>query len=251
MSTTNILERPDPIPDGPDYADQVLADLDALELVSCDGEPLESDWHRKNINLLVDQIQYMFRGREDYYVGGNMFIYFSREQATNRDFRGPDFFFVSRTHRHPMRPFWAVWDEGLRLPDVVIELASPTTVDEDRGVKFEVYRDVLRVANYFIYDPESKSLEGWQLERNRYVPLKVSAHGRLRCEELDAWLGPWEGEYVGDQTTWLRFFQDSGAVLPVALEAEKQRADALEAENARLKLMLAQLQTGSANGATH
>jgi hypothetical protein len=32
------------------------------------------------------------RERQDYFVGGNMFIYYSRRQVRNRDFRGPDFF---------------------------------------------------------------------------------------------------------------------------------------------------------------
>ena len=60
-------------------------------LVAEDGTNLESDWHRKQINLLIDSLGWRRRGRRDYYAGGNMFIYFNEEEARNRDFRGPAF----------------------------------------------------------------------------------------------------------------------------------------------------------------
>src|SRR5438045_6054368 len=137
--STPLLQTPDPVPDGPDYADRVLAELESLELITDDGVPLETIWHRKCINLLIDQIEYQHRGRDDYYVAGNTFIYFSPEQARNRDFRGPDFFYVSRTTRQPIRDCWVVWNENLRRPDVVIELSSPSRP------KFAIYRDTLEV----------------------------------------------------------------------------------------------------------
>ncbi len=77
-------------------AARVLAELESLELITDDGEPLETIWHRKCINLLIEQIEYLYRDRDDYYVAGNTFIYFSPQQARNRDFRGPDFFYVAR-----------------------------------------------------------------------------------------------------------------------------------------------------------
>ncbi|HEY4575561.1 MAG TPA: hypothetical protein VIJ26_16410, partial [Thermoanaerobaculia bacterium] len=70
-----------------------------FELVVSDGEPLESNWHVIQMNLLIDLIfQAMSeRGRADFFSGGNMFVYYSYEQA--RDiaagrpyFRGPDVF---------------------------------------------------------------------------------------------------------------------------------------------------------------
>jgi Uma2 family endonuclease len=65
-------------------------------LPETDGVPLESAWHRAAIALLIESVvcRMQGQGRTDYYVGGNMFIYFSRQQARDRDYRGPDFFFV-------------------------------------------------------------------------------------------------------------------------------------------------------------
>src|SRR5205807_1802885 len=58
-----------------------------------DGEALESPWHWAAIVLLVDSVRSYLRGRTDFFAGGNMFFYYSEEQARNREYRGPDFFF--------------------------------------------------------------------------------------------------------------------------------------------------------------
>ena len=50
-----------------------------------DGVPLESDWHRLAMNLLIELVTLHKLGRENYFVGGNMFIYFSNEQVRNQD----------------------------------------------------------------------------------------------------------------------------------------------------------------------
>jgi Uma2 family endonuclease len=244
--------------------------LPQVELLETDGEPLESDWHRLAMNLLIDAVTYHFRARDDFYVGGNMFIYFSEEQARNRDFRGPDFFFVEGVKREPMRPYWAVWLEGGRYPEVIIELLSPRTATEDRTTKKDIYERVFHTAEYYSYDPTTEQLEGWQLHGGRYQPLTPNAQGWLRCDRLQLWLGTWSGTYSGHQATWLRFYEASRQVVPLfaeaaqqqaeaaqqqaeterqraeaerqRAEAERQRADAAEAELAQLRARLAQLQ---------
>ena len=234
--------------------DDLRTSLDKIELIDSDGVPMDSDWHRRCMNLLIDQIEQHFRERDDFYVGGNMFIYFSAEQARNKDFRGPDFFFVANTNRYPARRFWVVWREKGRTPNVVIELSSPSTVDEDHGPKFAIYRDKLRVGDYFIFDPDTNTLEGWRLVDGEYQPLAVDAAGRLYSQELGLSLGIWERDIGGFLTTWLRFFDGEGKVLPTPTEAarahadaEEQRAEAAVAENARLRALLTK-QSSSTNG---
>ncbi len=239
---------PDDGPEMFDDSERVFAELASLDLISDDGEPKESSWHRKSMNLLIDQIDHLYfhvRGRTDYYVGGNMFIYFSPEQSRTKDFRGPDFFFVKRTKRLPIRDKWVVWEEKLRTPDVVIELASESTRREDHNAKFEIYRDTLRVSNYFIYDRDGYKLEGWKLVDDEYVPIAPGPNGRLYSDQLGLWLGSWDGDTV-EPSTWPRFYHEDGTVVLVRAEAAEQRADvaekraeAAEAEIARLKDMLA------------
>lgn len=75
--------------------------LPPTDLPYDDGEP-ESNRHRIAMNVLIESLHQAYRGRDDYYASGNMFVYYSSRQARNRDFRGlvlseaagPDFFVV-------------------------------------------------------------------------------------------------------------------------------------------------------------
>jgi Uma2 family endonuclease len=232
-----------------------------------DGVPLESDWHRLEMTLLIELVSLHFSGRDDYFVGGNMFVYFDARQARDRHFRGPDFFFVADAPLNPPRRYWAIWDEGGRYPDVIIELSSPTTAAEDHGIKKTTYEKVFRTDDYFIYDPDGRKLQGWVLRRNgspSYEENQPDDRGWLWSDRLGLWLGLWTGKYQGKDETYLRFFDKAGSLIPTALEraemygqradaakqraeaekqraeAEKQRADTAETELARLKAQLKQ-----------
>ncbi len=240
-----------------------------VELIDTDGEPLESDWHRLEIALLVESVKYFHRGRTDFYAGGNIFIYFDEEEARTRNFRGPDFFYVKGANRTPMRPYWVVWQEGGRYPNTIIELLSPKTALEDRTTKKSVYEKIFRTPDYFCYDPATKQLEGWHLNGHmHYQELAPNERGWLWSEELGLWVGTWIGEYLGDQETWLRFYDPEHRLVLTGsesekqsaeaerqraeaerqraeaerqrAEAERQRANAFEAEIAKLKTLLAQ-----------
>lgn len=229
--------------------EEVNREISNFPFVESDGEPLDSPWHRDCINLLIESVLYHFRDRDDFYVGGNMFIYFSQQQAMNRDYKGPDFFFVKDRPLRPQRRFWITWFENARLPDVIIELLSPSTEHEDRITKFTLYEQTFKTKNYFCYDPGSKKLDGWRLNSStvRYEELTPNEHGWLWCDEMQLWVGLWDGEYLRDKTTWLRFYDQQGRLVPTRDEAEQQRADAerqranaAEAELARLKALIAE-----------
>jgi Uma2 family endonuclease len=210
--------------------------LPKVQLVETDGEPLESHWHVLQIALLLDLVAYWLRDRNDYYASGNMFIYYSEEQARNRDYRGPDFFYVDGVSRLPLRPYWAVWQEGGRYPDLIIELLSPTTARGDRTTKKTLYERTFRTFEYFCYDPHAEQLEGWRLgPRQRYRTISANERGWMEVEELGVWLGTWRGQYQGFEAVWLRFYDADGRLVPTQVEAA-------EAEVARLKERLAELE---------
>jgi Uma2 family endonuclease len=216
--------------------------LPAVTLIEKDGIPLESLWHHLQISLLIDVLSYHWRDRDDFFVGGNMFIYYSEQQARHRDYRGPDFFVVNGVMRYPPRRYWAVWMEDGRYPDMILELLSPSTAKIDRTVKKELYEQTFRTGEYYCFDPETSSLEGWRLgPRQRYRPIKINKQGRMWSEELNLWLGTWHGTYLGVTATWLRFFDLDGNLLPMVAEAEQTKREAAEAELARLKARLEEL----------
>lgn len=55
------------------------------------------------------------------------------------------------------------------VPDLAIEVISPTSGKIDRKDKFTQYRKA-GVKFYWIVDPKLKTLEGWELKNRRYVP---------------------------------------------------------------------------------
>jgi Uma2 family endonuclease len=209
------------------------------ELPFSDGEPMESERHAEQQHLLTSSLKRAWKDRDDVYIGGNMFVYFSELQAKKNDFRGPDVFVVLDTSRRE-RKSWVVWAEGGRTPDVVIELLSDSTAQIDRGEKMRTYAKLLRVANYYLFDPLTAVLEGYQLDPNArtYQRLPAWPDGDVPCPALGLRLGVRHGRHHGLEIDWLRWIDADGRVLPtadeVAAEAERRLSEA-QAEIERLK----------------
>jgi Uma2 family endonuclease len=228
------------------------------DLIFDDGEPLETHRHRIAMNVLIASAHGALTEREDYFTGGNMFVYFSSEQARNRDFRGPDFFVVLDVDPNPNRERqgWVVWEEGGRYPDVIVELTSGSTAREDYGRKKEIYERVFRTRDYFVYHPfDPQSLQGWHLGGRGYEDIPRGDRGWLWCETLGVWLGVEEGTVQRETAPWLRFFRPDGSLILLPeeevqqerqraeverqrAEVERQRAEAALAEVERLKAQL-------------
>lgn len=213
------------------------------DLVFDDGVPLESPRHRIATNLLIRSVQQALCDRTDFYAGGNMFVYYSRTQAMNRDFRGPDFFVTLEVDGIRDRKAWITWEEEGRYPDVIVELLSDSTETVDRGEKKRLYERVFKTPDYFIFDPFApQSLQGWRLQTGQgYQLLQPNPQGWLWCETLQLWLGLWEGvidrEPPSGTCAWLRFYDAAGnlVLLPEEqaeqqVEQERHRAAQAEAE---------------------
>ncbi len=238
-----------------------------FELVYEDEDLLESPWHYAQMDLLLDGIRQAMaeRGRTDFYSGGNMFVYYSMEQAQDvvagrPYFRGPDVFYIGGVEGHARsRKAWVSWEEGGRLPDLIVELLSPSTAKIDRTVKRDLYARVFRTREYYLFDPDVLRLEGLRLDGDAYKPILPNAQGRLRSEVLGLELGLWTGVYKNEnETTWVRLFQPDSRMIPVTeeraeaerqraeaerqrAEAERQRAEAAEARAAAAEAELARL----------
>ncbi|MGB8698038.1 MAG: Uma2 family endonuclease [Thermosynechococcaceae cyanobacterium] len=216
-----------------------------------DGEPLESARHRIAMNLLIDSINHHWADRNDFYVGGNMFLYYSTEQVKNRDFRGPDFFLVLGVKNTPGRKYWAIWEEGGKYPNVIIELMSDSTAEIDRTEKKRIYEQTFKTSDYFIFDPyDSTSLQGWHLDQNQcYQDLTPDSRGWLWCQTLGLWLGFWEGVVTREPAIWLRFYTPNGQLVLLPGEQAQLQAEQaqLQAEQAQLQAEQAQLQAEQAN----
>lgn len=215
-------------PTGPALPDIELPPTED-QLPYSDGMKMESERHVLQMYLLIEPLRLHWAGRQDRFVGGGIFVYFSTEQVRDHDFRGPDVFVALGVPKRE-RKSWVVWQEG-KGPDVVIELLSESTAQLDKGEKKLVYQDRLRVPEYYWYDPFTGEFAGFRLRGRLYEPIRPDAAGRLVSESLDLTLTPWEGTYNDVTARWLRWATLEGVLLPTAAElAEQERAWAAAAE---------------------
>ncbi len=208
-----------------------------------DEPPLETDFHRDQIDLLIRLLKAWWQDQPEGYVSGNLTVYFSPNQRKSEDFRGPDFFVVRGVPKHERRS-WVVWQENGQYPHLIVEVLSEKTAAVDRGLKKQIYQDVWRVPDYFLFDPSTQALEGFHLTDGQYQPLEPTPDGWLWSQQLSLYLGVRAGK--------LRFLTPEGEWVPLPeealaqqleqerqqLEQERQRAALAEQELARLKTRL-------------
>lgn len=227
MSLTQDVESLNVMPEGVVFPP---GDLESNE------PPLESDLHRDQIDLLIRLLRWWWQQRHDFYVSGNLTIYYSPQQRKSEDFRGSDFFVVLNTEDKP-RKSWVLWEENGKYPNIIVELLSNSTAQTNRGLKKQIYQDTFRTPEYFGFDPESLEFQGFELLRGTYHQLQPNEQGWLWSEQLELYLGIHEKK--------LRFFTGEGQLVPTPEEAaideqkranqEQQRAEQAEALLARYR----------------
>jgi Uma2 family endonuclease len=200
-----------------------------VEYPTTDGKPMaETEVH---VDELIEAIQVFrdrFAGEPNVYVNGNMLLYF--EEGNPRKHVAPDVMVALNVPKEPKREYYLVWKEG-KAPDFIVEITSKSTRRVDEVKKFALYRDVLRVSEYFLFDPRAEyldpPLQGFRLIGGEYVRIEPIA-GRLPSEVV--------GLHLAREGQHLRLFDPStGKRLPTRLEAreaaeqhageERRRAD--------------------------
>ncbi|MFM7384151.1 MAG: Uma2 family endonuclease [Microcystaceae cyanobacterium] len=208
----------------------ILPDQD--QLPSDDNGTMETQRHKMQMDLLIEGLDTWLEQREDGYVGGNMFIYFSQAQIKSQDFKGPDFFAVTGVPKQE-RKSWVVWQEE-KAPDVIIELLSDSTASYDKTTKKAVYQDKMRVSEYYWYDPwQPEDFAGFTLVHGQYQPKELHEQGWFISDALGLALVRWLGVYRGVETVWLRWATLEGQILPTGKELAQQERQQMEQERLR------------------
>lgn len=209
-----------------------------VEYPTSDGKPMaETDVHR---DLMVDLIQTLkahFEAEPDVYVSGNLMLFY--EEGNKRKHISPDVFAV-RGIPKGLRDYYLMWEEG-KGPDVAFEITSKSTRSEDVKKKMALYRDVLGVSEYFLFDPFqdylTPAMQGHRLVDGEYEQIGTVAR-RLPSEVL--------GLHLERDGTQLRLYDpatgqrllttlERAEAERVRAEAERVRADTAEAELAQLR----------------
>jgi Uma2 family endonuclease len=200
-----------------------------VDYPTSDGKPMaETDVHRKLMMDLIESLEARYAADPDVYVSGNLLLFY--EEGNKRRHVSPDVFVVQGVVKKE-RDYYLLWNEG-KGPDIVIELTSKSTRSEDVKKKMALYRDVLQVPEYFLFDPFqdylTPSMQGYRLVDGNYEFIG-SVAGKLPSEILGLHL-----ERVGSQ---LRLYDPTtGLRLPTTEESrDAERGARLEAEAARLE----------------
>ena len=146
----------------------------------------------RNGDAIVNALQSLrvwFGGHRRVQVGANMFLYYQQGDPGKRV--TPDLFVVRGLEALP-EPSYKLWEAG-RPPTFVLEVASPSTEDRDRGKKQALYAS-LGVREYWRFNPigvlvgatqEGLRLVGGTLRGLGYEPLARSPDGSVYSPVLD------------------------------------------------------------------
>ncbi|MEX2175011.1 MAG: Uma2 family endonuclease [Pirellulaceae bacterium] len=142
----------------------------------------ETDLHRRVMIETIDALIDYFAGQQVYVTGDLLLFY---EQGNRRKHVSPDAMIVRGAEMRP-RDYYLLWEEG-RTPNAVVEITSKSTRREDMQTKLRLYRDVLHIPEYFLFDPTSDylkpRLQGFRLAQGQYIPIEP-VEGRLPSVEL-------------------------------------------------------------------
>jgi Uma2 family endonuclease len=196
-----------------------------------DGKPMaETDLHRDQMFDMIETLKDRFAAVKDMYVSGNLLVFY--EEGNPRKHVSPDCFAVRGVPKK-RREHYLIWREK-KAPEVVIEFTSKTTKSEDIKKKFVIYRDLIKVREYFLFDPTEDylhpPLQGYTLINGEYARIQPM-DGRLASEVL--------GLHLFQDGNTLRLWDPvAQQILPTPAEARgkaKAQAEAAKQENERLR----------------
>ena len=157
-----------------------------------DGEPMaETPRHQQVMIDCMDILRSHFRRFADVYIAGNMLLYY--EEGNPRKSISPDVFMVRGLSKKDLRTY-KTWEQPSTL-DFVLEVASPSTYTRDFNEKMEIYAKILKVKEYYIYDPYHEIdpyFVGFRLVGEDYEEIPF-VNERIPSEVLGLELGERDG----------------------------------------------------------
>ena len=194
-----------------------------IDYPTSDGRPMgETDLHRNIMFAAIETLKLHYTAQQ-VYASGNILLFY--RPGNKRRHVSPDVLVVKGLEQRD-RDNYLLWEEG-RPPNIVIEVTSASTREEDLEDKFEIYRDEVHVAEYFLFDPYGEylrpALQGYRLSGGDYLPI-APVSGHLPSRELGLQLEQQERQLrFRDPLTdhWLPTPQEACAAAAATLERER------------------------------
>jgi len=229
---SQILETTPTLPRQPDiYYPSSTAEEEIIYPEQREDDMGETSIHVKLITTFLQTLLLFFREREDVFLSANMNLYY--EENKPNKWYAPDLLVAFGVPNHE-RSSYQVWKENV-FPQVIIEIASDKTWDNDIGKKYKDYEQ-FGAEEYYILDPEFAFLPAPLLAFHRQGERLLAApvnDGRIFSPRLGL-------DIVRAENTFRLFNPQRGKFLLTLEETDAERQNA-EAEIERLKAEIERL----------
>jgi Uma2 family endonuclease len=202
-------------------------------------DPVENIQQPPLAAALTDALGANGRVGPDMLIGSNFGLVATINNATV--VKAPDWFYVPQVYPVDPRIIRRSYTQHLEGAAVAVVMEFLSADDNGelslRGIppygKLYFYERILKVPTYVTYNPYQPGLQVRHLEDSQYALQESDASGRFWIPELQLFLGTWNGERLGQTTTWLRWWDEHGNLLlwsAEQAEQERQRAEILAAK---------------------
>ena len=235
--------------------EELVTALDISHIVIEDDTPVDNFQSAKQQRLLVESLYASWLPEVPFIADANIGLFY----GLKLDPIVPDAF-LSLNVKMPddwsqkQNRSYFVWEFG-KVPEVAIEIVSNRKGNELSLKKDDYAR--IGIAYYVVFDPlqqlqrseelNGKVLKVWMLTAGQYVEMAEP----FWLQTVDLGLTVWEGSFEEQDSTWLRWYDRLGQVIPTGAEGreierqgreierqgreiERQRADEAELRARRL-----------------
>lgn len=148
-----------------------------IDYPTSDGHPMaENTLQFQWIVTIKEGLEALLRHTPAVFVAGDLLWY--PVQGNNRLRRAPDAM-VAFGRPKGYRGAYLQWEEDDIPPQVVFEVLSPGNTAREMQDKFKFY-DQYGVEEYYVYDPHSHQLNGWQRQKGQLTAI----------EPMTGWVSP-------------------------------------------------------------
>lgn len=208
---------------------------DTSLLITEDGKPVDNLFVEKQYRLLTEPLWASWKAPDGlpFLVTANVGLFYQYKKPP----LVPDVMLATAFEQELVEGesdsrSYFMWIVG-KPPDVVIEIVSDRRGREDSKKLREYQR--IRVPYYVVFDPDEILKDGilrvFDLNPPRPRKIKPGSLG-----ELGLGLTLWEGMHEGLESTWLRWVNTEGTLIPTGKEQAEAEKARVKIEKARAKL---------------
>ncbi len=213
--------------------EEIVTELDISHIVIEDDTPVDNFQSEKQQRLLVEPLYSSWSSNAPFIAAANVGVFYALKQDTIV----PDAFLslnvtMPADWSQKQNRSYFVWEFG-KVPEVCIEIVSNRKGNELNAKKADYAR--IGIAYYVVFDPlqqlqredelNGKLLKVWALTAGQYVEMPEP----FWLQTVGLGLTIWDGAFEEQASTWLRWCDRGGQIIPTGAERANRLAERLRA----------------------